>query len=223
MHICVYGIVALAVTGLVGCVFVAFIGAGSKPNNSVLSINTKLKVVSNPLSSRVFIGAVPVDIEMNIGLLEPFNEGSAEYIHAVQMNMGLHRWGHYCGRDIILRAAKWWKIGVRIVGEMQSGDYLSFKRWTMTGVGENCLYFGRGHRRQIYTGIFDYYPRSLLIPHFPQSIGSRISSTLSSLSGFLIGIPDGNCGDGVDDKNEESKTLKAKGSLVYPITLCVAG
>jgi hypothetical protein len=40
---------------------------------------------------------------------------------------------------------------------------------------------------------------------------------------FVIGAPDGNCGDGVDDKNEKTKTLKAKGKPIYPIALSIAG
>jgi hypothetical protein len=64
------------------------------------------------------------------------------------------------------------------------------------------------------------YPRSLI----NSEILVRINDALMSVFGYsFIGTPDCNCGNRVNDKNENTKTFKAKGKPIYPIALSIAG
>jgi hypothetical protein len=64
------------------------------------------------------------------------------------------------------------------------------------------------------------YPRTLVNPEI--SIGVH-HALMSVLGYFLIGAPDRNGGESIDDKNNQSESLKPKRELIYPIALYVAG
>jgi hypothetical protein len=50
-----------------------------------------------------------------------------------------------------------------------------------------------------------------------------ICGGLSGIRGFLVGAPYCDGSNGIDDKNEKTKTLKSKRNPIYPIALCIAG
>lgn len=95
--------------------------------------------------------------------------------------------------------------------------------WSLSGVTEFRWNQERFIESESYiTLIFESksHPRPLVDSEIPVRIDNALMSVFSYP---LVSAPDGNRGDGVDDKNEKAKAFKAKGRPVYPIALSIAG